>query len=87
MATFQNNLHYLYFQKENGEIIRAPLSGNIFSIIKSKGDNIEEDETVIVLEAMKMETTIKTPHSGNIINIFVSNGDKVNVGDPLFEVV
>ena len=74
-------------QKENGEIIRAPLSGNIFSIIKSKGDDVEEDDTVIVLEAMKMETTIKTPHAGNIINIFVSNGDKVNVGDPLFEVV
>ena len=75
------------YQKENGEIIRAPLSGNIFSIIKSKGDDVEEDDTVIVLEAMKMETTIKTPHAGKIINIFVSNGDKVNVGDPLFEVV
>ena len=58
------------YQKENGEIIRAPLSGNIFSIIKSKGDDVEEDDTVIVLEAMKMETTIKTPHAGNIINIF-----------------
>jgi oxaloacetate decarboxylase alpha subunit len=75
------------YKKENGEIIRAPLSGNIFSIIKSKGDDVKEDDTVIVLEAMKMETTIKTPHAGNIINIFVSNGDKVNVGDPLFEVV
>ena len=75
------------YQKENGEIIKAPLSGNIFSIIKSKGDDVEEDDTVIVLEAMKMETTIKTPHAGNIINVFVSNGDKVNVGDPLFEVV
>ena len=74
-------------RKENGEIIRAPLSGNIFSIIKSKGDCVVEDDTIIVLEAMKMETTIKTPHAGEIINIFVSNGDKVNVGDPLFEVV
>ena len=74
-------------RKENGEIIRAPLSGNIFSIIKNKGDCVVEDDTIIVLEAMKMETTIKTPHAGEIINIFVSNGDKVNVGDPLFEVV
>jgi oxaloacetate decarboxylase alpha subunit len=74
-------------QKENGEIIRAPLSGNIFSIIKNKGECVVEDDTIIVLEAMKMETTIKTPHAGEIINIFVSNGDKVNVGDPLFEVV
>jgi len=60
----------------------------IYSLsLKAKGDDVKEDDTVIVLEAMKMETTIKTPHAGNIINIFVSNGDKVNVGDPLFEVV
>ncbi|NCW38518.1 MAG: acetyl-CoA carboxylase biotin carboxyl carrier protein subunit, partial [Proteobacteria bacterium] len=40
-----------------------------------------------VLEAMKMETTIKTPTSGKIKQIFIKNGDKVQSGDPLFEVV
>ena len=68
-------------------MITAPLSGNIFSIIKRDGDNIQEDDTVIVLEAMKMETTIKTPLNGVIKKVFVKNGDKVNVGDPLFEVI
>jgi len=68
-------------------VITAPLSGNIFSIIKRDGDNIQEDDTVIVLEAMKMETTIKTPLNGVIKKVFVKNGDKVNVGDPLFEVI
>ena len=71
----------------SGEVITAPLSGNIFSIIKRDGDNIQEDDTVIVLEAMKMETTIKTPLNGVIKKVFVKNGDKVNVGDPLFEVI
>ena len=71
----------------SGEVITAPLSGNIFSIIKRDGDNIQEDDTVIVLEAMKMETTIKTPLNGIIKKVFVKNGDKVNVGDPLFEVI
>ena len=71
----------------SGEVITAPLSGNIFSIIKRDGDDIQEDDTVIVLEAMKMETTIKTPLNGVIKNVFVKNGDKVNVGDPLFEVI
>ena len=71
----------------SGEVIRAPLSGNIFSIIKNDGDNVQEDDTVIVLEAMKMETTIKTPLNGIIKKVFVKNGDKVNVGDPLFEVI
>jgi len=71
----------------SGEVITAPLSGNIFSIIKRDGDNIQEDDTVIVLEAMKMETTIKTPLNGVIKKVFVKNGDKVNVGDRLFEVI
>ena len=71
----------------SGEVITAPLSGNIFSIIKRDGDDIQEDDTVIVLEAMKMETTIKTPLKGVIKKVFVKNGDKVNVGDPLFEVI
>ena len=71
----------------SGEVITAPLSGNIFSIIKRDGDDVQEDDTVIVLEAMKMETTIKTPLNGVIKKVFVKNGDKVNVGDPLFEVI
>ena len=72
---------------ETGLIVKAPLAGNIFKIEKNIGDDIQEDETIIVLEAMKMETTIKTPKSGQIKNIFIKNGDKVQSGDPLFEIV
>ena len=72
---------------ETGLIVKAPLTGNIFKIEKNIDDNIQEDETIVVLEAMKMETTIKTPTSGKIKNIFIKNGDKVQSGDPLFEVV
>ena len=71
----------------DGTIVHAPLAGNIFSIEFTEGSNINEDDTVIVLEAMKMETTIKTPINGIIKKIFVKNGDKVQSGDPLFEVV
>jgi biotin carboxyl carrier protein len=71
----------------DGTIVNAPLGGNIFSIEYSEGSIIKEDDTVIVLEAMKMETTIKTPINGTIKKIFVKNGDKVQSGEPLFEVV
>ena len=70
-----------------GVVIKAPLSGNIFKIIKNENENLVLDDTVIVLEAMKMETTIKTPVPGKVLKIFVKNGDKVSAGDPLFEVV
>ena len=72
---------------ETGMVINAPLAGNIFRIEKNAGDAVSDDETIIVLEAMKMETTIKTPVSGKIKQIFIKNGDKVQSGDPLFEVV
>ncbi|MFL2722103.1 MAG: sodium-extruding oxaloacetate decarboxylase subunit alpha [Gammaproteobacteria bacterium] len=72
---------------ESGMVVNAPLAGNIFRIEKNVGDTVSDDETIIVLEAMKMETTIKTPTSGKIKQIFIKNGDKVQSGDPLFEVV
>ena len=72
---------------KTGTVINAPLAGNIFKIEKNIGDDVSEDETIIVLEAMKMETTIKTSISGKIKQIFIKNGDKVQSGDPLFEVV
>ena len=72
---------------ETGMVVNAPLAGNIFRIEKNVGDTVSDDEIIIVLEAMKMETTIKTPTSGKIKKIFIKNGDKVQSGDPLFEVV
>ena len=72
---------------KTGMVINAPLAGNIFKIEKNIGDTVSDDETIIILEAMKMETTIKTPTNGKIKQIFIKNGDKVQSGDPLFEVV
>ena len=72
---------------QEGLIITAPLAGNIFKIEKKVGDKINQDETVVVLEAMKMETTIKTPSKGTIKQIFIKDGDKVQPGEALFEVI
>ena len=72
---------------QEGLIITAPLAGNIFKIEKKVGDKINQDETVVVLEAMKMETTIKTPSKGKIKQIFIKDGDKVQPGEALFEVI
>lgn len=74
-------------ENESGTIINAPLGGNIFKVEFNPGDTANEEDAVIILEAMKMETAIKPPHAGKIKKIFVSQGDKVNPGDPLFEIV
>ena len=69
-----------------GTIIEAPLGGNIFRTIASEGDSVEADTTILILEAMKMETEIKAPSAGIISKIFVKPGDIVKPGNPLFEI-
>ena len=68
-------------------IISAPLGGNIFKLIAQEGQALEPDATVLILEAMKMETEIKSPGAGVVSKIFVNPGDSVKPGDPLFEIV
>ena len=60
--------------------------GNIFKLIAQEGQSLEPDATVLILEAMKMETEIKSPAAGVVTKIFVKPGDSVKPGDPLFEI-
>ena len=64
--------------------INAPMPGIILKINKSAGDKIIEDESVLILEAMKMENDLRAPGSGTIKKIFVSEGNTVEKGDKLF---
>ncbi|MDA9130973.1 sodium-extruding oxaloacetate decarboxylase subunit alpha [Gammaproteobacteria bacterium] len=73
-------------QAGTGSIINAPLGGNIFKLIAQEGQSLEPDATVLILEAMKMETEIKSPAAGVVTKIFVKPGDSVKPGDPLFEI-
>ena len=73
-------------QAGSGSIINAPLGGNIFKLIAQEGQSLEPDSTVLILEAMKMETEIKSPGAGVVAKIFVKPGDAVKPGDPLFEI-
>ena len=61
----------------------APLAGNVFTINVSVGQIINEGDTVLVLEAMKMETDIRASVSGTVSEISVQAGDAVKVGDVL----
>ena len=69
-----------------GKVIEAPLGGNIFRTMVTEGESVEADSTVLILEAMKMETEIKSPSAGVIVKIFVKPGDSVKPGTPLFEI-
>ncbi len=66
-----------------GEVVAAPLAGNIFKVHVKAGQVVQEGDVLIILEAMKMETEIRAPRAGTISDIEVSEGDAVVVGDPL----
>ncbi|WP_111637828.1 sodium-extruding oxaloacetate decarboxylase subunit alpha [Marinomonas shanghaiensis] len=66
-----------------GEKLPSPLAGNIFKILVSPGQQVNEGDTVMILEAMKMETEISAPKSGVIGSIDVKEGDSVKVGQSL----
>jgi len=67
----------------NAEDVTAPLAGNIWKVLVSQIQQVNEGDTLVVLEAMKMETEIKAGHSGVVVNINVKEGDSVTVGQVL----
>lgn len=69
--------------QSSGEDVPSPLAGNIFKVLVSPGQQVEEGDTVIILEAMKMETEISAPKSGVVGAINVKEGDSVKVGQSL----
>ncbi len=66
--------------------VTAPMVGKILKIEKKVGDQVEEDEVVVVMEAMKMEIPIVAPVSGTIKEIKVSPGQAVQAEDILAEI-
>ncbi len=60
-----------------GTEVKAPMPGAVLRISKNVGDSVEENEEILVIEAMKMETPIKSPVAGTVTSIMVSQGDKV----------
>jgi biotin carboxyl carrier protein len=66
--------------------ITAPMTGKILSVKVKKGDQVELDQVVCVLEAMKMENEITAPKAGTIREMYVSEGSSVSEGEPLFTV-
>ena len=66
-----------------GEPLTAPLPGSIFLLKCQVGDSVNEGDTVLIMEAMKMETEIKATKSGTVQTLLVKEGDKVQTGDSL----
>ena len=69
-----------------GEPVAAPLAGNIFKVKVAAGQQVQEGDVIVILEAMKMETEVRAAKSGTVTSVTVKEGDAVKVGDTLLSI-
>ena len=60
--------------------VQSEITGKVWAIEASVGDSLKEEDTIIVLESMKMEIPIVAPQDGNLKKILVAEGDAVTEG-------
>lgn len=65
------------------EIVGSPMPGRIKEVCVVVGDQVNENETLCILEAMKMENPIVAPVGGKISEVNISEGQSVKCGDTL----
>ena len=66
--------------------VRAPMPGMILKIKKDINDKIKQGETILILEAMKMENDLRSPRSGILSEIMTKEGSAVEKGTVLFTI-
>lgn len=66
-----------------GEPVNAPMPGNILRIDVKEGDKVKAGQTLLILEAMKMENEIAAAKDGTVVQIATSKGAVVETGTPL----
>ncbi len=63
--------------------VKAELVGNVWKIIAKPGDTVTEDQTLLILESMKMEIDVVAPRAGTVREIRVKETDIVKEGQVL----
>jgi len=66
--------------------VKTSMPGRIVKVLMKEGDEVEEGQAVLILEAMKMQNEIKSPQSGRITSIGPKAGDSVETGAILFTI-
>ena len=58
--------------------VLAPLAGNVWEVLVAVGDTVEEDDELLIIEALKMENPVYAPCDGRITAIKVQKGEQVD---------
>ncbi len=61
--------------------IRAEMVANVWKVVAAKGDSVDDGDTLVILESMKMEIPVLVESAGVVAEIAVNEGDVVQEGD------
>jgi biotin carboxyl carrier protein len=64
-------------------VIKASMPGRVVRVLAARGDAVEANQGVVVIEAMKMQNELKSPKAGTVVEMRVASGDTVTAGDVL----
>jgi biotin carboxyl carrier protein len=63
--------------------VKAPMPGRVVRLLVEAGEDVEEGQGVVVIEAMKMQNELKSSKAGRVVRVAVAVGDTVGSGDVL----
>ena len=61
------------------------MPGKVLKVLVGEGDQVQDDQPLVIIEAMKMEFTVRAPHDGRVAQVRYKEGAQVAVGDVLIE--
>ena len=81
------NIEHLQTQVHAGDedTLASPMPGKVLKVLVSPSETVTEDQPLVIIEAMKMEFTVRAPHDGRIGAVKYEQGAQVAVGDILIE--
>jgi acetyl-CoA carboxylase biotin carboxyl carrier protein len=62
------------------QTIRSEITGTVWQIVVQAGDVLEADDTIMILESMKMEIPVVAPEAGRVVELLVAEGAPVREG-------
>ena len=71
--------------KKKGLRVRAQMPGKILRVLVKEGEDVQKDQPLLVMEAMKMENEIRSPGPGKVVTVKVTEGQAVETGFDLIQ--
>ncbi len=70
---------------QDEDTLESPMPGKVLRVLVSPGEQVSEEQALVIIEAMKMEFTVRAPHDGRVVVVKYGEGDQVAAGDVLVE--